>query len=314
MSTNTLAERRDRMIEVDSWVRQKIPALQRVAAMGMNAEKLAGAFTWAMTNAPKLATSCPPETVLNSLMICAQTGLYPGPEGDAHLIPRWNGRTRREEATFQIGYPGLLKLAWRSDRISRTIGRTVRKGDHFEFEYGMYEKLEHKPRNEGDDPEDIVAVYFLIHFKEFGTPPQFAVMTREQIDSHMDRFAPRNREKQITGPWVTNYEAMALKTVCIKALKFAPTGDALAIAIKMNDLSEQGVSQPTVIDVEESPGETGSSASYSSGTSAADPISLKSSGEVSPAADASLCAKPLKGAPEGFGCGLDRGHEGECLP
>lgn len=318
MSTNTLSERRDKMVAVDQFVRTKIPALVRVQAHGMDAQKLAGAFTWAMANNPNLANT-PPETVLNSLMVCSQVGLYPGPEGDAFLIPRFNGKTRRVETQFQAGYSGILKLCWRSGKISRTVGRVVRKGDLFEYEYGLEERIYHQPVNNGDNPDEIEAVYFISHLNT-GAPPQFVVLTREQLVQHRDKYAPRNKKEEIVGPWNSSFEAMCLKTAALKCCKFAPTCDELQMAIKMDELSEAGLTQPTVTIEGEPVGagvEMDTDPSHASGVGGlASHVAESSSAEsgVNASSAPDLCDKPLKDAPDGFNCGMEPGHEGDCLP
>lgn len=315
-STNTLEERRNAIRNADQLVRSKLAAYRRVAHRGINVERLAGAATWAITQQPDLALM-PGESLVNSLMISSQIGLYPGPEGDCFLIPRWNGRAKRKECQWQVGYPGLLKLAWRSGKLASTDGEMVRETDEFSYRRGTRPFIDHTPA--GDGTAEVTHYYFICHLNT-QAPPLFRVWTKAQAVEFRDRFAPRRGtgdNATVVGPWASDFNAMALKSVCIQTLKFCPSGDQLSIAIKMDELADHGYTQPTVIDV--SPG----AADAAVEPQVADDAAPRTGGGEGAAAlgtttatenQAELCAAPLKGAPEGFGCGLDRGHEGECLP
>lgn len=47
------------------------------------------------------------------------------PLGQAYLIPFWNGKARRLECQFQLGYKGMIDLAYRSGRISSIQAHVV---------------------------------------------------------------------------------------------------------------------------------------------------------------------------------------------
>ena len=65
-----------------------------------------------LSSNPKLA-QCTPNSFLASMMTAAQLGVEPNtPLGQAYLIPYRNHGTM--ECQFQIGYKGLIDLAYRS--------------------------------------------------------------------------------------------------------------------------------------------------------------------------------------------------------
>jgi hypothetical protein len=67
---------------------------------------------------------------------------------------------------------------------------------------------------------------------------QFDVMSRAEID------AIRKRSKSADdGPWVTDYAAMAIKTVVRRLFKFLPVSIEMQSAVSLDEMAENGVSQ-----------------------------------------------------------------------
>ena len=111
---------------------------------GVEAAQLVRDALTSIQRNPKLA-ECDRFTVLGGLMTCAQLGLRPGVLGHAWLLPFWNAKNRRFEAQLVIGYQGYAELANRSGQIKSMIARTVYSNDHFSIEYGLDDKLVHRP-------------------------------------------------------------------------------------------------------------------------------------------------------------------------
>lgn len=81
------------------------------------------------TNA-KLAETTP-KSFLGAMMTAAQLGLEPNtPLGQAYLIPFRNHGVL--ECQFQLGYKGLIDLAYRSGDVSTIQAHTVYANDEFE--------------------------------------------------------------------------------------------------------------------------------------------------------------------------------------
>lgn len=72
----------------------------------------------------------------------------------------------------------MIDLARRSGQIATLSARIVREGDDFSFEFGLEEKLVHRPGENEDAP--VTHVYAVARLKDGGT--QFEVMTRKQIE------------------------------------------------------------------------------------------------------------------------------------
>ena len=99
----------------------------------------------AVGNTPKLAV-CTPQSFLGAMMNAAQLGLEPNtPLGQAYLIPYENRKKGITECQFQIGYKGLLDLAYRSGEVSMVDAQVVYENDKFDYELGLNPILKHKP-------------------------------------------------------------------------------------------------------------------------------------------------------------------------
>lgn len=168
----------------------------------------------AVSNTPKLG-SCTPQSFLGSMMNAAQLGLEPNtPLGQAYLIPFENRKKGITECQFQIGYKGLIDLAYRSGEVKMIDAQTVYENDEFEYELGMDPVLKHKPaRTNRGNP-----IYFYATFKLTNGGQGFQVMSIEDVQEHAKKYSKTYNN----GPWQTNFEEMAKKTVLKKLLKYAP--------------------------------------------------------------------------------------------
>lgn len=168
----------------------------------------------AVSNTPKLG-NCTPQSFLGAMMNAAQLGLEPNtPLGQAYLIPFENRKKGITECQFQIGYKGLIDLAYRSGEVKMIDSQTVYENDEFEYELGMDPVLKHKPaRTNRGNP-----IYFYATFKLTNGGQGFQVMSIEDVQEHAKKYSKTYNN----GPWQTNFEEMAKKTVLKKLLKYAP--------------------------------------------------------------------------------------------
>jgi recombination protein RecT len=181
----------------------------------------------AINTTPKLA-ECSQMSFLSALMNAAQLGLEPNtPLGQAYLIPFKN--KGRLECQFQIGYKGLLDLAYRNGNMQTIQAHTVRENDVFEYEFGLEPKLRHIPAMK--DRGEAVCFYAIWKTKNDGYG--FSVMSKEEVDAYRNKYS-RAFTKGFS-PWQTDYEAMAKKTVIKQALKYAPIKTELSRVITQDE-------------------------------------------------------------------------------
>ena len=171
---------------------------------------------------PKLV-QCSQESLLGALMVSAQLGLEPGTLGQCYLIPY--GR----ECQFQIGYKGMIELLRRSGQLKDIYAYSVYENDDFEITYGLDRNLIHKPNlaNKGN----LLGCYCVAILKD--DTRAFEYMTKEEIEAHAKKFSKTFGN----GPWKTDFEAMAHKTVVKKMLKWLPLSVEFLENIEKDDKS-----------------------------------------------------------------------------
>lgn len=212
----------------------------------MTAERMARIATTEMRKVPKLG-ACDPMSFLGAVIQCAQLGLEPGNAlGHAYILPfdkrekvgnQW--RTVRTEAQVIIGYRGMIDLARRSGQIVSIDARAVYEGDKFECLLGLDPKINHEPDWQNvnrADPAKLRFVYAVAKLKDGGV--QFDVMSRAEVEGIRARSKSADN-----GPWVTDFPAMALKTVVRRLFKFLPVSIEIQRAVGLDELAEAGLSQ-----------------------------------------------------------------------
>lgn len=195
-------------------IKQMEGAVKRALPSVMTPERFTRIAVSALSTTPKL-TECHPMTFIGAMMTAAQLGLEPNtPLGQAYLIPFWNSKARRMECQFQLGYKGMIDLAYRSGQISSIQAHVVHENDTFEYSFGLEPTLKHVPAI--SDRGGPVAVYAVFKTKDGGFG--YEVMSWEDAMAHGKNFS----KSFGSGPWQTNPEEMAKKTVLKKVLKYAP--------------------------------------------------------------------------------------------
>lgn len=215
------------------------PEIARVLPRGMDAGRLARIATTMARKTPDLM-KCTPESFLGALMTCAQLGLEPGPLDHAYLIPFKNNERNVYECQLIIGYKGLIDLARRSGHIESIVAREVYENDTFACEYGLEDRLEHKPLITGDRGK--VTCYYAVA-KFVGGGHVFLVMSPDDVNKYKDKSRAKNN-----GPWRTDYDAMAKKT-CIRRLStFLPMSIEMATAVAQDE-QVRNVSTPDDVEL-----------------------------------------------------------------
>lgn len=171
-------------------------------------EKFVRTALTAINSNPKLA-SCSQQSLLAAIMNSAQLGLeFNTPLGEAYLIPY--GST----VNFQIGYQGLLKLAYNTGQFKRITAREVRTNEAFNINYGTGE-ISHTPCLSGDSGE-VIGYYAIYQTKDGGQDVFY--MSKADAESYGKTFS----KSFYSGPWKTNFDSMAKKSCLIQVLKYAP--------------------------------------------------------------------------------------------
>ena len=166
---------------------------------------------------------------------CSQLGLEPNNAlGQAYLIPFKNNKKNRTDVQLIIGYRGMIDLARRSGHVVSINAQAVREGDEFEYEFGLEEKLVHRP---GTDRGEIT--YFYAYAKLTGGGHYFDVSTRADMDKLMHSTQSRGKY----GPWLEHYERMGMKSMIRKIFAYLPVSIEMAEAAAIDKQQDAGLDQ-----------------------------------------------------------------------
>jgi recombination protein RecT len=197
---------------------------------------------------PELVTECTRLSLFGCLMQCAQLGLEPdGLLGHAYLVP-FNNKGKdgkwHKEVQLIIGYKGLAKLARQSGEVADIVSRVVYEKDYFEYEYGIDERLKHRPYmpqnvdDEKDNGGPAVFVYSIFRLKGGGN--HFEVMSTQQVERI------RQKSKSPDSPaWLDNWDEMAKAKVVRRCAKLSPASveDKVGRAIALDERADAGLPQ-----------------------------------------------------------------------
>ena len=193
-------------------------------------EKNAGAFMASILDLYQCDSSlqeCDPSaTVLEALKAATLKLPINKSLGFAYIVP-YSDKTVRAPYTkaphFQLGYRGMLQLAQRSGQY-----KYINCGAVCEGETVTTDRLSGMVRIEGTPTSDKAIGYFA-YFQLINGFEKAVYMTRGEVESHAKRFSKAYGRKD--GPWTTQFDAMAQKTVLLKALRFGPMNVEMAGSI-----------------------------------------------------------------------------------
>ncbi len=190
---------------------------------------------------------------LSALMQSAQCGLEPNTVlGEAYVIPYKNNKQGITEVNFQVGYKGILKMAFNTGNYEAIYAHEVRDGDEFEYEYGLHKNLIHKP---ADVPSEEVTHYYAVYKLKNGGF-DFVVWSRERVEHHAREFSKNYTYKgnvNKNSVWAKNFDSMAKKTVLLDVLKYAPKSVEMAKALDLDykaEAKEEKLSNFNYVDVD----------------------------------------------------------------
>lgn len=229
-----------------STVRQMLirmgPEIQKALPKHMDADRLARISLTVIRQTPQLL-ECSPVSLMAAVMQSAQLGLEPGLLGHCYIIPY------KKEATFQMGYKGMIDLCRRSGDFQSIYAHEVHENDEFDYCYGLHKDLKHKPAMQ--DRGNVTGYYACYHLKDGGY--DFLFMSKQDVEFHRNRYSP-SWQKGFS-PWATEFDEMAKKTVIKKLLKYAPVSIEMQKQIAQDETAKNEIAPdmseiPNVIDTE----------------------------------------------------------------
>jgi len=138
----------------------------------------------------------------------------------------------KREISFQMGYQGILELAYRSNKYKRIDAEVVYEGDKFDYEYGLKAFLKHKPCGNREKPLYVYAFYELVN-----GGMTFKVWKWEAVIKHAQSYSKSYNAS--SSPWTAKnpetVESMGKKTLLIAVLKYAPKSVEISQAISADE-------------------------------------------------------------------------------
>lgn len=246
MSNTQLASPKDDLRRMQQIVEARQDLIAAVLPKHITVERQMRLLTTALARTPKLL-QCEPLSVINALVTASEFGLEPNtPTQHCYIIPY------KKQATFQLGYQGIIELALRSGLVTRIYARAVHQNDQFDLEYGFEERLVHKPFM--GDRGQVIAYYAVFALRDGSKHMHF--MTRQEVEDHRKysqgwRFAESGPAQYGGGkkdsPWHTDFDSMALKTCVRLGSKWVPRSiedrkmDVFLKAMALDVAHEQGI-------------------------------------------------------------------------
>jgi recombination protein RecT len=193
-------------------VEKRLPSFAAVLPPTIPAAKFVAAFKTMALNNPDVQRA-QPRSVVIAVMQAAQDALLPDGR-DAAIVVR-NG-----VAQYQRMGQGLIKLLYRTGRVSSVSLQVVREGDEWDYAMGDDPYIQHKPRLSLSG--DLIAAYSVVTMRD-GTKDR-CIMGYEEIERIM-RMSPAGWDAKAQKPrgiWAKHPSEMWKKTVLHRHIKTLP--------------------------------------------------------------------------------------------
>lgn len=202
----------------------------------LTADRMLRVAMTSIQKTPKLM-ECTPQSLLACVMTCAQLGLEPDQFlGQAYLVPY--GKI----CTLIPGYRGYIALARRSGELQTLSAQVVYSNDEFTLQYGVDDILVHKPALNGRG--DPIGAYCVFKYKDGAY--SFDWMSKDDIEKIRKRSQAANN-----GPWVTDWDEMAKKTVIKRHAKLAPLSVEFQRAVALEERAMSGETQDDLLTMDD---------------------------------------------------------------
>lgn len=221
-----------------SYLKSMMPAISEALpkSKGMDAERLSRIVLTTLKMNPKLL-DCTIESLLGAVLQSASLGLEPNLLGSCYFIPYKN------TVSFQIGYKGLIDLVTRKGEVTSIVAQEVRSNDYFHYEFGRNETLVHRPA-QAKERGEITCYYAYAHLKNGGFT--FQVMSVDEIEKVRNDHSVSYKFEKGNSVWAKHPEAMSLKTVIKKLIKYLPISVETQSAVAHDETIRKDITAESV--------------------------------------------------------------------
>lgn len=233
-----LDQRTRRFVDLREFLAARKDQLAAVAGKTLDPERVLKIVLDAAAGSPKLL-ACQPESLLRAMLFSAKVGLEPIGAWGVWMVPYG------DQVTPIIDYRALIALVKRSGDVRTVVAHPVYAGDEFRVVFGDEESVVHVPELDSEKRGKMIAVYAIATLAD--GMRQRTVMARADVD----RIRAKSRASG-TGPWVSDYEAMAVKTAIRQLCKFLPISVETQRALEEEDRA-QGFEPTLTVEADETP-------------------------------------------------------------
>lgn len=156
-----------------------------------------------------------PVTIIQSALQAASFDLPINPAlGYAYIVPFLNSKRNRMEASFMMGYKGMLQLALRTGVYKRINVVDVRAGELKSYDR-LREDIELEFIEDEDEREKAPIIGYVGYFQMVNGMEKTIYMTVKQLEAHEKKFRHGN---YMSRGWKENPDAMMRKTIMRKLI------------------------------------------------------------------------------------------------
>ena len=197
-------------LALNAAVNEALPTLAELAPPYVNVRRMAALAIEAIGKNPLLA-SCTPISVVAFMKRCAECGTDRIGAGGMWAVPFKDGSTGKYNVVAMPDWRLLIEKAKKAGAIVHCNGQVVHEKDVFEYQQGDIPRIHHVPYL-GKDPGEIIGVYAIATLP--GGEKHIEWMSKADVEAIRKRSKAAN-----SGPWVTDWPQMAIKTVIRRDLK-----------------------------------------------------------------------------------------------
>jgi len=184
-----------------------------------------------LANVTQGLASCSPKTLMFCGLKAASLNLpLDNNLGFAYAIPYKNHKTGVVDAQFQLGYRAFIQLAQRTGQYKMINVIDIRQGE-IEVWHPFTEELQLIMIEDIEKRNNLPVVGYAAVFELVNGFRKTSYWTRARIEAHGKRFSKTYNK----GPWQTDFDAMAKKTVLKDLLsKWGPLSVEMQEAVKFD--------------------------------------------------------------------------------
>ena len=198
---------------------------------GKNGERFISSLMSAVQTNPTLQ-KCTNASLVNAALLGYTLNLSPSPQlGYFYMVPYNNHGTM--EAQFQIGYRGLLQLAMRSGQYRKINAVPIKEGEFVSYN-PLDESIEVNIIQDPEKREQAPTIGYYAMFEYSNGFRKEMYWSKGQMEAHARRYS----KSYGSGPWKTDFDKMAIKTMLRQLLGHY---GIMSIDMEAGCLSDQAV-------------------------------------------------------------------------